>query len=457
MKNNRYLSLLAAATLLTVAACAPLGKYTATQTVPDGLYTATNKASENDNIALLSWNQYYTDPQLQSLIQTALDNNADLKIAQEHIAQAQAAVSGAKLAFVPTLHLDANVGTSIVQGQGASDAAFSISANPTWELSIYRKITTLKSNKVTAQMMEDYKQAVQSSLVANVANCYYTLLMLDAQLRIAIETDSVWEKSVRTINALKTEGFADEVAVNQYAATLAGIKATTIDLRRQITIAENNLSLLLNQPCQHIARGTLASQNVPSSLSTGVPMQLLTLRPDVRAAGREIEVAFYTTRNAWLNFFPTITLSGQPGLTNNISGVIVPTTAIANLSAGIIAPILNGGYNRTQLKIAESQQKEVALKFDKTVYNAAMEVNNALCELQSTQQQQPYYEAQVNSLTKARHDTELLMQNSQDKTYLDVLTAHNALFEAQFSLVANRTQQLIAATRLYEALGGGAL
>lgn len=454
MKNSKYIFLMAVATALCVAACAPLGKYTATQTIADGLYA--NSGTDTNSIAQLHWNQYYTDPMLQTLIRTALDNNTDLKIAQEHIEQAQFAISGSKLAFIPSLNLSGNVGKSFVDGQDAGDAAFTIAANPSWELNIYRNITTLKANKVTAQMMEDYKQAVQASLIANVANCYYTLLMLDAQLRIATETDSVWEKSVRTINALKQEGFADEVAVNQYTATLAGIKATSIDLRRQITMAENNLSLLLNQPCGHIARGSLDNVSIGKDLCTGIPLQLLTLRPDVRAAQREMELAFYTTRQAWLNFFPTITLGGMAGVTNSIEGVAVPATVLGNLSAVIVAPILNGGYNRTQLKIAQSEQKEVALQFDKTVFTAAMEVNNALCELQSAQQQQPYYEAQVSNLTKARHDTELLMQNSEDKTYLDVLTAHNALFEAQFSLVANRTQQMLAAIKLYEALGGGA-
>lgn len=450
MKN----SILLIAAVAVLAACGPLGKYHPVTEVPVNLY-GQNVDTSASTIADLSWKELFTDVKLQALIEEALSSNLDLKMSQEHIAQAEAALTGARLQYVPSLGID-------LQGSGAfaksakPTYSYNLAAPASWEIDIFgRTANNIASAKATVAQMQDYEQAVRSSVVAAVANTYYTLLMLDAELKTAHEMEKVWKHSVETILEIKEEGFADEVAVNQYQATLASIRSTASNLVYQIAETENAMAILLGKPSMKVERGKLYEQVLPENLCTGVPVEMLTRRPDVRAAQRDIEIAFCATKSAWLNFFPTLTLSGAGFLTNVVNGSIVPMTALANLSAGLVAPILNRGVNRTRLRVAESQQREASFDFDKTLYEAGIEVNNAISLYKTCKEKSDFYGTQVRCLEQARQDTELIMNNSEDKTYLDVLMAHNSLIDATFSQISNHAQCLQAIVTLYSALGGG--
>lgn len=450
--------LLACASLLLTLACAPLGKYTPDNNVREDLYGRGVNATDTVTMATLSWKEVFVDPALQDLIQKALDNNLDLQMAYEHVQQANAALLGAKMAYIPNLSIAPSGSWTYMSNSEGSNSFwnYDIPASMSWEVDIFGRLANRKKlAEADVAQMEDYRQAVRVSLIASVANSYYTLLMLDEQLRTSLAMLDVWQKSVEAIHALKKEGFADEVAVSQYEATFSSLKSTTAQLAKSIALTENSVSLMCAEPCNTIKRTTLSSQTLPEIMSVGVPIQMLTFRPDVRAAQRGVESAFYTTKDAWLNFFPTLSLNGTADLTNILSGAIAPITFLGDLGAGLVAPIFSAGKNKSKLRLAESQQREARLVFDQALLNAGMEVNNALVSGKACIAMSIFYDSQVASLIKARDDTELLMNNSQEKTYLDVLAAHNALIEAQFNRIANRAEGLQAIVSLYAALGGG--
>jgi len=454
MKTRIFISIALIAAAVT--SCGPLGKYKPVNTVSSDLYGRGVIIDDTVSIASRGWEEVFTDTCLQNLIRAGIQNNLDLKMAYEHVQQAEAQLLGAKLAYVPTLGLSPNITGTIQSGQNPIYQYF-LTGYASWQIDIFGQLATkVRTAKANKEEYEDFQQATRVQVIANIADLYYTLLMLDAQIRTSREVEETWKKSVETIHILKREGFADEVAVRQYEATYANMSITTLDLAAQIIQTENALSIMVGKPVGSIVRGSLDEQALPMKLAAGVPVQLLQNRPDVRAAQKECEVAFYITKSAWLNFFPTLSISGTNSGLMNVFGASVPMTAIANLSANLVAPILNAGVNRSNLKIAESAQREAKLNLDKAILTAGQEVNDAMVDYNTCTAKILHYDYEIASLIQARNDTETLMQNSEGKTYLDVLTAHNALIDAMFAAIANKAMRMQAAVSFYAALGGGA-
>jgi len=454
MKNKIFI--LAASIL--AASCSVLGPYKPVQNVSDKLYGKVPQDSIS-NFGTFKWQEVFTDQKLTALIDSALAGNLDLRITQEHVIQAEGRLIAAKLAYTPSLNLSGDFGMAF-RGQNLSDKTYNytVPAAAGWQLTPFRLTNNLKGAKADREQAKDYRQAVRSRLIASVANTYYTLLMLDEQLKTSKSLLAAWKKSLETVIALKDAGLADQVAVNQYQANYEKIRQTVSDIRRQIHETENAMALLLGKESGLvIKRGSLSQQKLPKKWSAGVPVQILTLRPDVRAAQRDLEMAHYATRGALLNYFPALSINGSFGLINPISGALSPLDLLANVSAGLVAPIFNSGKNLAAYKSAQSKQRETKLVFDRTLLEAGAEVNNAFGNLKNCKEKENYYKIQVSALDKAREDTEYLMKNSLDKTYLDVLFANTNYFDARLAQIANQAQKLQAIVSIYSALGGGSI
>lgn len=258
---------------------------------------------------------------MQDLIEKGLKQNTDVRTAELRVEEAKASLLSAKLAFLPSFALSPQGGVNTVESQVSRTYTLPVTAS--WEIDIFGKLRNSKRQaKAAYAQSEDYKQAVYSSLVANIANTYYTLLMLDEQLEISKTTAETWKETVASTQALMEAGQADEAAVSQMKATCYEVENSVIDLEEQINQVENTLSLLLAETPHEIPRGKLAEQSFNHSLSLGVPIQLLANRPDVRVAEHELEQAFYVTNQANSAFYPSITLSGSAGWTNSIGGLI---------------------------------------------------------------------------------------------------------------------------------------
>ena len=302
---------------------------------------------------------------------------------------------------------------------------------------------------------EDYQQAVYSNLIANIANTYYTLLMLDEQLEISRQTAHSWEETVSSTRALMDAGLADETAVSQMEATYYEVQNSVYDLEEQVSQVENSLSLLLAETPRSYPRGKLPEQVFDVQLSTGIPLQMLSQRQDVRMAERQLEQAFYATNRANAAFYPSITLSGSAGWTNSVGSLITnPAQFVTSALAALIQPLFNRGTLIGQRRIAKAQQEEALLAFKQQLLNAGAEVNDALVSLQTSMRKKENFHQQISALERAYIGTSLLMENG-NITYLEVLTARQSLLSAQLLQTANQFKEIQSIVNLYQALGGG--
>lgn len=452
MKNLIMITVLA----FTVSSCGIYTKYKPAKEVPGGLYgNDTVATADTASFGHLTWRQVFTDPLLQTLIDSALVRNTDLQTARLRVKEAEASLMTARLSYLPSLFLSPEGAISSFDG-GKATKTYSLPVTASWELDIFGRITNAKRRAKAAYLQsEAYEQAVQTQLVAAVANTYYTLLMLDAQYAIAEATEKSWSESVKTARAMKGAGMMTEAGLAQTEATYYTICTTKLDLEEQVNQAENSLSLLLAEVPHSIPRGTLEEQQLPEDFSTGIPLQLLSDRPDVKSAELALEQAFYTTNSARAAFYPSITLGGSAGWTNSAGGLIGnPGKFLASAVASLTQPLFNKGANIAQLKIAKAQQEEARLAFEQTLLNAGSEVNNALVQYQTARGKAVYYDKQVASLETAVRSTGLLMKHG-NTTYLEVLTAQQTWLQARLSQVANRFSEIQGLVTLYQALGGG--
>ena len=405
----------------------------------------------------LSWREVFTDPQLQTLIEKGLQNNTDLQSAQWRVKEAEATLLSAKLAYLPSFALSPQ-GTVSSFDKSKATQTYTLPVTASWEIDIFGQIRNAKRQaKALLEQSRDYKQAVRTQLIAGIANTYYTLLMLDAQFEISVRTQHSWKETVDATRALMEAGMANEAAVSQMEATYYTICTSVLDLKEQINQVENSLSLLLAEAPHTIERAD--TWNFPYGMqerfSVGIPVQMLSNRPDVRSAERLLEAAFYVTNQARSAFYPSIVLSGSAGWTNSAGSMIVnPGKFIATAIGSLTQPLFNRGTNIARLKIAKAQQEEAKLGFQQTLLNAGSEVNEALVKYQTAKEKAAYYDKQIMSLNKAFESTSLLMQHG-NTTYLEVLTAQQTLLSAQLNQVANRFAEIQGVINLYQALGGG--
>lgn len=424
-------------------------------TVSDSLYRQPVTSTDTVSLASLSWKELFTDPLLQQLIETGLANNTDLNIARLKVKEAEALLMTSRLSYLPSLSLTPQGILSSIEGSKPSKT-YDLAVSADWEIDLFGKLLNAKrSARAALEQSEAYRQAVQTQLVATIANSYYTLLMLDRQLDITCRTADTWMESIRTMKALKRAGQATEMAVAQTEASKLSVDASVVSLRRQINEMENSLSTLLGLSPQEITRSTLENQQFPDSLSTGVPLQLLSRRPDVRQCEAQLATAYYATNSARSAFYPSITLSGSAGWTNAAGAAISnPGQWLLSAVGSLVQPIFNRGKNIANLKIAKAQQEEALLTFQQSLLDAGAEVNNALVQWQSARERITLDERQTISLRSALRSSELLMQHSS-QNYLEVLTARQSLLQAELNVASDQFDEIQGIINLYHALGGG--
>ncbi len=425
--------------------------------VVDSLYRqAAATSADTTSIASLSWRELFTDPKLQALIETGLQNNTDLNIARLKVTEAEATLMTSRLAYLPSISFEPSGTLRSVEGN-AMTKSYDIAASASWEVDIFGKLTNAKRGaKAALEQSEAYRQAVQTQLIATIANSYYSLLMLDAQLDISERTAANWEENVRAMKALKAAGDATELAVAQSEASKLSVDASIASLRQQIDQMENTLTALLGIAPQKIDRTTIGEQRFPTELAAGVPLQLLQRRPDVRQSEAALAQAFYATNAARAAFYPSITLSGSAGWTNAAGAAITnPGQWLFTAVGSLVQPLFNRGRNIANLRIAKAQQEEALLSFRQSLLDAGTDVNNALIQWQTARQRQQIDQQQILSLESTVRSSELLMQYSS-QNYLEVLTARQTLLQAELTAVSDRFDEIQGVINLYHALGGGA-
>lgn len=441
-------------TLLMVG-CGIYKPYSRPEVKTDNLYGSEYETKDTTSVADLRWDEIFTDPKLQSLIERGLENNNDMKSAHLRVKEAEAALKSARLAYLPSFNLAPNGGVSSFDGsKGAWTYTVPLAAS--WQIDIFGGITNAKRKaKANYEASQEYRQAVRTQLISAIANYYYTLLMLDSQYAVSLQTAQSLTKSAETMRAMKRAGMTTEAGVAQMEAAANSINASLYDLCLSIREVENSLSTLLGEIPQAIDRGSLDNQQLPEELLTGVPLRLLENRPDVKSAEMALMQAHYATAAARSALYPTLTLEGLVGWTNSAGSVIVnPGKILLSATGSLVAPIFNAGKARAQLKIAKAQQEEAKLSFQQSLLNAGAEVNNALAKVQSAREKQLWREKQIAALRSAYNSTQLLMKHGST-TYLEVLTAEQNLLQGELDRISDRFNEIQGTVQLYISLGGG--
>ena len=412
----------------------------------DSLYNRIPTADDYESIASLTWKELFSDTLLQNLIELGLENNTNLEIARLKVEQAEATLKTSRLAFFPNISFSAQAG---VNQNGFN---YSLAPTASWEIDAFGRLhNTKKGTQAALEATKSYQQAVQTQLVATIADSYFTMLMLDEQLEISKRTQKTWEENIRTLEALKRAGKTNEAAVLQAKANKVNVEASILTLKKQIIEQENSLSALLGLVPQEFERNELSEQIFPDTLLMGLPLSSLVNRPDVRQAEYKLVEAFYATNVARSYFYPTITLSGSAGW-SGVSGN--PGEWIFNAVGSLMQPIFNQGKNKARMKISESQRQEALLNFKQTLLDAGTEANNALISWQTARKRLDSDKLQIMYLKGAVQNTQLLMKNGQ-ADYLEVLTAQKNLLQAELTETNDRYIEIQSVIMLYHALGGG--
>lgn len=386
------------------------------------------------------------------MIDTGLVNNSDLRIASLKVAEAEASLSAAKLAYLPAVSLTPQ-GSVSKYGSEPSARTYSLGLSADWEIELAGRITNEKRGAFASlQQQRSYRQAVSTQLVATIANTYFNLLMLDEQILISGQSLDAWGEIIRTLEIRKKV----EAAVAQAKASRLEVENSILSLTQQVRVMENSMCALLGWTPRRIERGDLKSQVFPESLSVGIPLQLLDNRPDIRQAEYALEEAFYGTNVARAAFYPSLTLGGTIGWTNNSGAAIVnPGHWLLNALGSLTQPLFNKGRNVANLKIAKARQEEALVSFRQKLLDAGTEVNNALTQWQNAGKRLEVSQRQIEALEEAVKSTRLLMTHSDKSSYLEVLTAQQSLLAAQLTRSQETFDKIQGVIKLYHALGGG--
>ncbi len=427
----------------------------------DSLYRDTTDTyavikGDTTNFGNTPWQEVFTEPQLQALITKALANNTNMREADLTIQQAEAGLKVARLAYYPSLTFSPQ-GTVSSWDFGKATKTYNFPVTASWQIGAFGKLrNTKKQQEVSLEQTRVAKQATQTSIIASVANMYYTLQMLDEQLRTTQATIDIWSENVRAMEVMKTGGMTTEAAVAQAKANYYNLLSTVPTLKQSIRKTENALCVVLHETPHPIERGTFSADNFPASLKAGVPLQLLNNRPDVRIAELNLASALYGVNLAKSAFCPSLTITGQGGWTNSSGvGIVNPGKILASAIASLTQPIFANGQLRANLKISKLQYEAAQLDYEQALLAAGQEVSDALTAYQTAQQQEEVCQKQVDVLATALDKTQLLYQHSTGTTYLETLTAQQSLIQAQLTLISDKFDKVQAAITLYQALGGG--
>lgn len=464
MKNKIYRVALLGLTATVMQSCFVAKDYKRPELKTADLYRNEVVSTDTTSLANVSWDKIFTDPLLQGYISKGLQNNLDIRIAMQNIVAAQATMKQGKAGYFPSL----SIGTDWTHQELSKNSQFGafladrstnqyqLSGNLSWEADIWGKIRSNKRATNAAYLQTTaVNQAIKTQLIANIATVYYQLLSVDAQIKVAEETLINRDKSVETIIALKKAGNVTEVGVKQTEAQKYATQIIFADLKNNIIILENTMSILLGESSGKIERNTFESQSMQPAITLGVPASLLRNRPDVIAAEYNLITNFEMTNVAKSGFYPTLKVTASGGLQSiDLKEWFSANSIFANVITGLTQPIFNQRQVKTKFEIAKANQEKAYLQFEQSLLTAGKEVSDALAQYNNETYKITIRTKQADALKKAsNYSDELLTYGLAN--YLEVLTSKNDALNAELSLVDNKFQQYKAVIQLYKALGGG--
>lgn len=457
-----------ALTLLAVTGCkvskdTPLPE----QDLPEAYRSAFS--ADTATIANIEWKNFFPDSKLQELIGRAIAGNNDLQLAVKNIEISRRMLSQSKWGQIPQLSAYVNANTSIPSENSLNGISINNFLNTShiedyntglslsWEADIWGKINSRKKEALATYLKtEEAKKAVQSALVAQVAQGYYNLLMLDAQLQTAIKNRDLSENTVKMVTRQFDAAQVTHLAVEQAEAQRLRAAQIVPQLEKEIILQENALSILTGALPAEITRNTLLALQLHESLPGGAPAALLAHRPDVKAQEYELAAANARVGIAKASLYPSLTITANGGLNSFKSDnwFNMPASLFGLVAGGVAQPLLQGKKLRTQYQVAVAEREKAVIGFRQQVLIAVSEVSDALTEVQKLKEEITFAGERVANLQKAVSNADKLFSSGL-ATYLEVITAQSNVLQSELDLATVKRNQLAAEVRLYKALGGG--
>jgi len=426
-------------------------------------------ATDTATIADIEWKNFFPDPNLQELIGRAVSGNYDLQIALKNIESAQLLLRQSKWGQVPQASLFVNASTSIPSQNSLNGLSlnnflgtshiedYSAGGSLSWEADIWGKISSRKKEALANYLKtEEAKKAIQANIVSTVAQGYYNLLMLDAQLDIAIKNRTLSENTVNMVTRQFDAGQVSHLGVEQAEAQRLRAAQIVPQLEKEITIQENALSILTGTLPAEIVRGKGLATQLHQSLPTGLPATILSHRPDIKALEYELNAANARVGIAKAFMYPALNITATGGLNSFKADnwFNMPASLFGLVAGSLTQPLLQGRKLKTQYEIAKTEREKAVLAFRQQVLVAVGEVSNALVEIEKLQEEVTFATQRVDNLQRAVSNADKLFASGL-ANYLEVITAQGNVLQSELELAAVKRNQMSAEVRLYKSLGGG--
>ena len=467
MNKNIKISILAIGiSAFTLTSCVARKEYERPKDIAtENIYRTDQLPQGGNNLATKSWREIFTDPILQKHIEKGLQNNLDIRIANQNVISAEAYLKQNKAAYQPTLTIGPNY-TFQTQSLNTQFGAIigerryvhqkDITASLAWELDIWGRMKAQeKAQYATFMGTLATHQGITGDLVASLATAYYQLLTFDEQKKIITKTISVREKNLQTTKALKEAGTLTEVAVQQSEALVYNAKALLIDIETQIQVLENTMSLLMGESSQSIERSSINNQKIPTDVAIGYSADLLSNRPDVMKAEFDLVNAFQLTNVARAQFYPTLRLTASGGLQSiDIDKIFNVNSLFASVVGGLAQPILNRRQIKTNHEVSLANQEIAYLNYRKSLLTAGKEVSDAMRMFSAQDSFIQLKRKELEAYTKSVNYSQELV-NYGMANYLEVLNASVNSLNAELNIANAEYTKMRALVELYQALGGG--
>ncbi|GAA4325127.1 TolC family protein [Pontixanthobacter gangjinensis] len=467
--------LLGALAVISIYGCVPTRDVREEKTaLPDKFGEIQSK--DTLNTANLNWREFFQDPQLIALIDTALVNNQELNIMLQQVSMAKNEIRARKGEYLPSVNIGAAAEVEKVgryTSQGASDAntdirpgeefpeplpGYSVGAFASWEIDVWKKLRNSKKAAVMEYLSTvEGKNFMITNLISEIAESYYELQALDNELAIIEQNLEIQANALKTLKLQKQAAKATELGVRRFQAEVLKNQSELYEVKQEITETENKLNFLIGRTPKPIQRSSNDFlEKKMDSISTGIPSQLLQNRPDIRQAEFELAAAKLDTRVARANFYPSFAINAGVGLEAFSTKFLTstPESLLYYLAGDMVAPLINRNAIKAEYATANDRQLQAIFEYEKTILNAFIEVKNGVSRIENLRKSYELKEQQVEALTESIELTNKLFRSAR-ADYLEVLLTQRESLESRMELVETRKDQLLARVTLYKNLGGG--
>ncbi|WP_425562873.1 TolC family protein [Marivirga lumbricoides] len=457
--------------LFTACKTPSIVEKTANTEVPESF----GSSQDTVNSATINWADYFSDPYMIALIDTALQNNQELNITLQEIQISQNEISARKGEYLPFVGIRGGLGvektarytplganeatTDIEPGREMPDPVpdFMLGAFANWEVDIWHKLRNAKKSAVMRYLASvEGKNFMQTNIVAEIASSYYELLALDNELEIVKRNIEIQSNAFEIVKQQKQAARVTELAVRRFEAQVLKTKGLQYSIQQEITETENRINYLLGRYPQPIKRSSESFVDFkPDSSFAGIPSQLLQNRPDIRQAELELSAAKLDVKVAKARFYPSLDISAGVGLQAfNPAFFLKPESLLYSVAGDLAAPLINRNAIKAAYKSANAQQIQAVYKYEQTILNAYIEVANQLAMISNMNKSYELKQQEVQALVRSTDISNDLFSSAR-ADYMEVLLTQREALESKFELVETKMKQLQAKVGIYRSLGGG--